>query len=159
MKTFRILGILIIVGLIPTIAIAATEIKNEATATYTDASGSTFYPVSASATVNKLDPASLSVSVSVRNVKRGETDYKGSTNAISGDEVEFKITLTNNGEDAATRISVTNPIPTGLTYSTGTASATAGSVTYNTEEKKLIWSVDQITGGDYKELTFKATVD
>jgi uncharacterized repeat protein (TIGR01451 family) len=66
------------------------------------------------------------VNVLVRNVVRGETYYVDSTNAVSGDEVEFKITLTNNGEDAATCVSVTNPIPTGLLFSSGSASATVG---------------------------------
>jgi uncharacterized repeat protein (TIGR01451 family) len=69
-----------------------------------------------------------------------------------GDTVTFTVTLTNNGPDAATSVSVADVLPVGLTFVSATPSQ--GSYTSTTG----IWNVGTVAVGTPETLTITATV-
>jgi uncharacterized repeat protein (TIGR01451 family) len=70
-----------------------------------------------------------------------------------GDTITFDVTLTNNGPDPATGVTVTDPLPAGLTFvaavpSQGTYDSTTG-----------VWTVGGVTPGTPQTLRLQARVD
>ncbi len=71
----------------------------------------------------------------------------------SGDTITFTITVTNNGPGIATNVSLTDLLPSGLTYQTNTASQ--GSYNSGTG----VWTIGTINNGSHATLQIKAVVD
>jgi len=70
-----------------------------------------------------------------------------------GDTITFTITATNNGPDAATGVTVTDPLPAGLTFVSATASQ--GAYVAGTG----VWTVGTLANGATATLDIQATVD
>jgi len=70
-----------------------------------------------------------------------------------GDIVTYEITVTNNGPDAATNVTLSDTLPAGLTATANNGSATAGTFASGT------WSIPTLASGDTETLTLEGTVD
>jgi uncharacterized repeat protein (TIGR01451 family) len=98
-----------------------------------------------------------SVSGVVGALPAGETDYtieiaRDTANPDAGDSVQLVLTLSNSGE-SATDITVSAPIPSGLTY----VSHVEASGTYSTSTD--IWTVASLASGASTTLTINVSVD
>lgn len=71
---------------------------------------------------------SLSINKEVRNVSKGETNFEKVTSSVRGDQVEFDVKISNDGNVDLPNTILSDKLPSGLTYSNGTFSRTAGSV-------------------------------
>ncbi len=74
---------------------------------------------------------------------------------FDGDTVQFLITVTNNGPDDATNISLTDVLPAGLTASGAIATVSQGSF----DQPTGVWTVGTIANGANATLTLEATID
>jgi uncharacterized repeat protein (TIGR01451 family) len=98
---------------------------------------------------NDSDTASLTVqSVDLAVVKTVDDAAPS-----EGGTIDYTVVVTNNGPDAATTVEVTDVLPTGVTYSS--SSATQGSYASGTG----IWSVGTVANAASDTLTITATVD
>ncbi|MBH5321949.1 DUF11 domain-containing protein [Aurantiacibacter sediminis] len=85
----------------------------------------------------------------------------GTTEPAVGDTVTFSITVTNNGGDTATNVTLTDALPAGLTATAnnggvaGTGSSTGGS--YNATNG--VWTIGTLLDGETATLTLEGTVD
>jgi len=80
-----------------------------------------------------------------------------------GGTVTFSITLTDDGPNTGTNIEVTDMLPDGYTYVSGSINSDAGSTnatitTDDSDTTNLKWTVDQLQSGESVTLTFDATV-
>ena len=71
-----------------------------------------------------------------------------------GDTVTFQIEVTNNGTAQATNVTLTDSLPTGLTYTADTAPA---GTSY--DEATGLWTIVSIDSGDTVTITISGTVD
>jgi uncharacterized repeat protein (TIGR01451 family) len=121
---------------------AASDITNTCTGLFTITGLST--------TASGLDTAvgrlsslpTIAISKVIYNIRSGNTD-PNTVDILSGDTVEFIITWSNGGEADADTLVLTDYVPSGMTYvsgsvsdteancSTGSASEAGGVVTYN----------------------------
>lgn len=97
-----------------------------------------------------------------RNVSRGQADYVVSTEAIAGEIIEYRITITNDGSaDAYNIIVIDQPggITAGLSYVPLSIIAPAGTVaSYVVSENYIFWNVPFLGIGDSLELIFRVRV-
>ena len=70
-----------------------------------------------------------------------------------GDTVNFEITVTNNGPDSATNVTLTDSLPIGLTPTANNGTVTNGTFTAGT------WDIPLLTSGATATLTLEGTVD
>ncbi len=77
-------------------------------------------------------------------------------NPIVGETITFTITVSNDGPDAATGISVNDVIPDGYSYAAG--SIAGGSTQDDSGAPTLTWTIDSLDSGSSVDLTFDATV-
>jgi uncharacterized repeat protein (TIGR01451 family) len=75
------------------------------------------------------------------------------TSPHEGDTIEYTVTVTNNGSDRATGVQVTDLLPAGLTFVSG--SATQGSY----DEPSGLWDVGSLAVGESAVLHIRATVN
>ncbi len=85
------------------------------------------------------------------------TDQNGNGAVNPGDTLRYSLVASNNGDQALTNVSLTDSIPTGLTYVGGSANATAGTPTVNAGA--LSWTLPTLAAGDFEVLVFNVTVD
>jgi uncharacterized repeat protein (TIGR01451 family) len=69
-----------------------------------------------------------------------------------GDTITYTVTLTNNGPDAATGVTINEPIPSGLSFVSATTS------TGNYDDTTGVWTVGTVGGGSGAVLTVNAKV-
>lgn len=79
----------------------------------------------------------------------------GTSNPVVGDTVTFLIEVTNNGPAAATGVSLTDVLPSGLTPTAVNGTVTEGAYTSGTG----LWSLGSIANGATESLTLEGTVD
>lgn len=72
---------------------------------------------------------SLTLTKNVRNESRGETSFADHTNGKTGDNVEFKIDVTNGGADALSDAILKDNLPSGLTFENGSLSGSINGTT------------------------------
>ena len=94
-----------------------------------------------------------SVSVTVTAVDLGLAKAVDDATPDEGQTVTFTVTLTNTGPDAATGVSVSDPVPAGLTF----VSATPSTGSYGSGTG--VWTVGSVAAGGSATLTLVATVD
>ncbi len=108
----------------------------------------TAYAVSAS----QVLPISATVRDTVAATDLAITKSVDNASPASGSNVVYTITLTNNGPQTASSVTVTEPLAAGLQFITNTASR--GSYTTNTG----VWTVGVLTNGTAATLTITARV-
>jgi uncharacterized repeat protein (TIGR01451 family) len=76
-----------------------------------------------------------------------------------GDPILYTISLSNMGHQDATNITVTDFIPTDVTYTPGTASATSGTIDETQLPGKLLWTgtIGNVTGPNTVNITIPVT--
>ena len=84
-----------------------------------------------------------------------KTLASGDATPDEGDVVTFEITVTNNGPDTATNVSLTDLLPPGLTATAGNGVASQG--TYNPVTG--LWTIGTVASGSTVTLTLEGTVD
>lgn len=94
---------------------------------------------------------------------RLEKTISAQTQYNVGDVVTFTITVTNDGPNPATGIAVTDNLPNGYTYQTGTIDSDAGTtgatITPNAGvAPDLSWTIDQLDPSESVTLTFDAEI-
>lgn len=62
---------------------------------------------------------SLSINKNVRNISLNQTDFYDTTNASSGDQLEFEIRFQNTGTGALSNVLVSDSLPTNFSYLAG----------------------------------------
>ncbi|MDE1467102.1 DUF11 domain-containing protein [Aurantiacibacter sp. D1-12] len=79
----------------------------------------------------------------------------GTAEPAVGDTVTFTITVTNNGGDDATNVSLTDLLPAGLTATVNNGTVSQGSYDSGTG----VWTVGSLANGAFATLTIEGTVD
>ena len=79
----------------------------------------------------------------------------GNAEPAVGDTVTFEITVTNNGGDDATNVTLTDALPAGLTATLNNGGVTAGSYDAGTG----VWTIPTLADGASATLTIEGTVD
>lgn len=97
------------------------------------------------------------ITKSARNIsQRGYgSEYFDPEGVLEGDTIEFKISLENVGVKAATDVIVSDTVPEGLNYISGSISEGGD----DSQAPVLKWDLETISGGDSEVLTFQATAD
>ena len=98
-----------------------------------------------------VDASSCVTSADLQTVKILATG-SSSTPAV-GDNVSFDITVTNNGPSDATNVTLTDNLPSGLTYASD--NATVGSY----DDTSGVWTIGSLANGASATLTLTGTVD
>jgi large repetitive protein len=96
------------------------------------------------------DQASASVTPQIADLSLTKTVDKG--NPTVGEQVEFTVTVSNKGPDAATGVSVRDQVPVGMTF----VSATASQGSYN--RNSGTWTVGTLVNGGSATLRITARV-
>ncbi len=91
--------------------------------------------------------------VTTRNANIAVTKTVDNANPLSGDEVNFTITVTNNGPEKATELDVRESLPTGLAL----VQATPSQGTYNQITKT--WAIGTLNNGSSVTMGIEATVN
>jgi uncharacterized repeat protein (TIGR01451 family) len=93
-----------------------------------------------------------------KTVRNGDGSFADTTDASSGDIVEFKIDYTNTGPADADNVTVTDVVPDGLAYVVGSCSSSPNPCTYNSDTKTIAWNLGTVPGDETPSLTFRAEV-
>ncbi|RMG43412.1 MAG: DUF11 domain-containing protein, partial [Acidobacteria bacterium] len=105
---------------------------------------------------NDDDTTKDTVGVPALSATKASADLNGGR-LEPGDEIEYTISIRNDGTSEATGVSMSDPIPANTTLVAGSASPSQGTVT---EGDPLQWDVGTIpAGGGQATLTFRVTVD
>ena len=123
--------------------------------------GNTITNTTTAATGDQDDPSTVgddleetvAVGVPAADLVTVKTLASGDATPDEGDTVTFEISVTNNGADAATNVSLTDLLPAGITYTTNTT--TQGSYDLATG----LWTIGTIANGDAATITLTGTVD
>ncbi|MHB0998959.1 MAG: DUF6298 domain-containing protein [Armatimonadota bacterium] len=78
------------------------------------------------------------------------------TNAKVGDTITYTLTYKNTGTANAQSVSISSPVSSYLTYTTGSASSSG---TYSSTARTVTWSISSIAPGVSGTLTYKVTVN
>lgn len=104
------------------------------------------------AKVNNHASQSVSVSVPTKTVAKPE----GQSGSIKvGDEVVYTINYKNTEENAAT-VTITDRLPVGITYKTGSAMPSAS---YDKARRTLIWTLADVASGESGSVSFTGVVN
>ncbi len=75
------------------------------------------------------------------------------------EEITFKITIINNGPNDATGVTVTDVLAANLERPTSLYSSNVGTISYNTNSRKITWNVGGVAAGQVVTLTFNTIID
>ncbi|MFC1713662.1 C10 family peptidase [Candidatus Poribacteria bacterium] len=123
----------------------AGSITNTASISAADQTDTNTSNNSASADIT-VECADLEVSKSVDN-----------PNPDEGDDIVYTVTVTNNGPSTATNIEVTDFLPSGVDYTSATA--TQGGLAFVSAEDRVIWNLGSLIDGADTTLTIRVRVD
>lgn len=98
--------------------------------------------------------ASQSVSISVPTKTVAKPEGQGSSIKV-GDEVVYTINYKNTEENAAT-VTITDRLPVGITYKTGSAMPSAS---YDKARRTLIWTLAGVASGESGSVSFTGVVN
>lgn len=114
------------------------------------------YQICEVADPDNCDTATVDVVVGgVADLQTVKTLASGTSEPGVGDVVTFEITVTNNGTDEATNVTLTDSLPAGLTATANNGNVTAGSYDPGTG----IWTIANLANGASATLTIEGTVD
>ena len=111
-------------------------------------------------TIPKVQPPSLTISKTVRNVSKNQTNFSESVNAEQGDRVQFKIETISNGSSEATNVVISDQLPAELSVVSGSARLDkAGSISIISETALLSNGVNigTLVPGAKATVNFEAT--
>jgi len=111
---------------------------------------STSTPTSTATSTSTPTSTATNTSTPTPSTDLAVTDVTGAATPPLGSTVTFTVTATNNGPDAATGVTVLDPLPSGLTY----VSSTGGSY----DPMSGTWTVGALTNGVTSALTIVARV-
>ena len=122
--------------------------------------GNTITNVTTAATGDQVDPSTVGDDLTEAVVVDNTTDLvtvktlaSSDSTPDEGDTVTFQIDVTNNGSAQATNVSLTDLLPSGITYTTGT-------VTQGTYEATTgLWTIGTLADGAIATITLTGTVD
>ena len=100
------------------------------------------------------DVTSQPVTIHVCNAELTVTKTADKTNYNVGETVFYTINVTNNGEDIATNLVVTDTLPAGLTFETASNGGT-----YNAVTRVITWNLDSLPVNGQFNPSFTATVN
>ena len=126
--------------------------------------GSTITNTTTAATGDQVDPSivgddleeSVAVGIPAADLVTVKTLASGDATPDEGDIVTFEITITNNGPDEATNVSLTDLLPVGLT-ATANNGTTGAAGTY--DPATGLWTIPTIASGATATLFLEGTVD
>ena len=114
------------------------------------------YQICEAADTDNCDTAEAIVSVGgVADLQTVKVLTSGNAEPAVGETVTFEITVTNNGGDTATNITLTDSLPAGLTATGNNGDVTAGSYASGTG----VWTIPSLADGASATLTIEGTVD
>ncbi len=87
-----------------------------------------------------------------------QTDADTNGAVTPGDTLRYTVVIPNTGDQDATGVTFSDPIPFNTTYVALSVTATAGTATYNAGLDRIDWTGD-ITAGTSVAITFDVTVD
>ncbi len=87
-----------------------------------------------------------------------QTDADANGAVTPGDTLRYTVVIPNTGDQDATGVTFSDPIPANTTYIALSVTATAGTATYNAGLDRIDWTGD-ITAGTSVTITFDVTVD
>ncbi len=119
-KILLFIGVAVILGgFIPRLSIAEGTITNTANLVYKDNLGGTYTGVD-TCVLKKLI-VKVEIDKKARNItKRGTgTEYYDPENGVAGDIIEYRVVLSNTGEDIARYVVMTDTLPGTVTYQAG----------------------------------------
>ena len=127
-------------------------------------SGNVITNTTTAATGDQVDPStdgdileeSVAVNVAVADLVTVKTLTSGDATPDEGDTVTYQISVTNDGPDAATNVSLTDLLPAGLT---ATANNGTGVVGGAYDASSGLWSIGTLASGATATLTLEGTVD
>jgi uncharacterized repeat protein (TIGR01451 family) len=106
-----------------------TTLTNSAGVTSSNAgTGSDTATVNVNRTNNCGGSATIDINKTVRNVTQGQTVFTESISANPNDQVQFQIQVTNNGTVAAQNVVMTDNLPNGLSFVSGSSTVTIGTL-------------------------------
>ena len=114
------------------------------------------YQICEAADTDNCDTASVQVTIGgVADLQTVKTLVSGTSEPGVGDTVTFEIVVTNNGDDEATNVTLTDLLPAGLTATSNNGDVTAGS--YN--DVTGVWTIPTLADSASATLTIEGTVD
>ena len=123
--------------------------------------GNTITNITTAATGDQVDPSTVGDDLEEAVVIDNTTDLitvktlaSGDSNPDEGDTVTFDITVTNNGGAQATNVSLTDTLPTGITF---TGSSTTPGTSY--DQATGLFDIGTLSVGQTATLTLTGTVD
>ena len=127
-------------------------------------SGSTITNTTTAATGDQVDPStvgddleeSVAVGIPAADLVTVKTLASGDATPDEGDIVTFEISITNNGPDEATNVSLTDLLPAGLTATVNNGT-TGAAGTY--DPATGLWTIPTIASGTTTTLILEGTVD
>ncbi|QDT70562.1 Serine-aspartate repeat-containing protein E precursor [Planctomycetes bacterium MalM25] len=79
--------------------------------------------------------------------------------AAPGDALQYTVTVTNNGPTTATGVTLTDTLPTGVTYASGSTSVAGETVTGTPGNPTVTSTIGTLTNGQSAIITINATID
>ena len=99
----------------------------------------------------------LAINKTVRNITNGSGSYADSVNAKNNDRVGFQIQIQNTGNATLNNVVVRDVLPSGLTYSSGTARLDGGTLSDGLISGGI--NIGSLSAGASKYILFEATVN
>jgi uncharacterized repeat protein (TIGR01451 family) len=133
----------------------AGTITNTATASASNAP-----TVSDTAQVNVVDAqrATLSLQKTVRNSSSGNFTFGKTVDANNGETVEFRLAVSNIGSVSAQQLVVSDVIPSGLSFQSGSVTSDRGTVNDNLNSSNGV-TLGDLAAGNTVTIFFRATVN
>ena len=114
------------------------------------------YQICETADPDNCDTAAVQVTIGgVADLQTVKTLVSSTSEPGVGDTVTFQITVTNNGGDTATNVTLTDSLPAGLTATGNNGNVTAGTYVAGTG----IWTIPSLADGASATLTIEGTVN
>ncbi|NNF93437.1 MAG: DUF11 domain-containing protein [Altererythrobacter sp.] len=114
------------------------------------------YEICETADTDNCDTASVQVTIGgVADLQTVKTLVSSTSEPGVGDTVTFQITVTNNGGDTATNVTLTDSLPAGLSAVGNNGNVTAGTYVAGTG----VWTIPSLANGASATLTIEGTVN
>ncbi|MTW23151.1 isopeptide-forming domain-containing fimbrial protein, partial [Allochromatium palmeri] len=100
---------------------------------------------------------SLDDALYVEKVVTWSQDSEPDGAVTPGDTLTYTLVLSNRGDEALTTVSVTDSLPSGLTYVVGSAQIQSGTVII--DDRRLNITLPELAAGDFEFVSFAVTID
>lgn len=124
---------------------------------FASASNANQVSASASITAQAQQVGAISISKTVRDVARGQSFFGKSVSAQQGDTVDFQIVVTDTGNGSVTGISLSDQLPTGLSFISGSVTLNGGSASDSLVTSGM--ALPDLSAGSSATIVFSAQVN